>query len=98
LLPDFILLTNIITAFINQNIRSHLVMKINLALNLLLLSTSMALAACAPVQPWERGNLAKPQMELELDPFQSAVSQHNYSSREAASAANNAQGGGCGCN
>jgi hypothetical protein len=66
--------------------------------NLLLMSAVLALIACAPVQPWERGNLAKPQMAVDPYPLQSAVSQHNYSSREAASAANNAQGGGCGCN
>jgi hypothetical protein len=64
-------------------------------LALLILTT---LAACTNVQPWERGNLAKPQMALDPYPLQTAVSQHNYSSREAASAANNAQGGGCGCN
>jgi hypothetical protein len=62
---------------------------------LLILTT---LTACTNVQPWERGNLAKPQMALDPYPLQTAVSQHNYSSREAASAANNAQGGGCGCN
>jgi hypothetical protein len=62
------------------------------------LSILATLTACTNVQPWERGNLAKPQMALDPYPLQSAVSQHNYSSREAASAANNAQGGGCGCN
>jgi hypothetical protein len=56
------------------------------------------LTARTNVQPWERGNLAKPQMALDPYPLQTAVSQHNYSSRETASAANNAQGGGCGCN
>jgi hypothetical protein len=65
---------------------------------LLALLTLTTLTACTNVQPWERGNLAKPQMALDPYPLQSAVSQHNYSSREAASAANNAQGGGCGCN
>jgi hypothetical protein len=64
----------------------------------LLLTTLATLAACADVQPWQRGNLAKPQMALDPYPLQSAIRQHNYSSREAASAANNAQGGGCGCN
>jgi hypothetical protein len=65
---------------------------------LLVLLILTTLTACTNVQPWERGNLAKPQMAMDSYPLQTAVSQHNYSSREAASAANNAQGGGCGCN
>lgn len=62
------------------------------------LSLMAALVGCADVQPWERGNLAKPQMAIDANPLQSVVRQHNYSSREAASAAGSAQGGGCGCN
>jgi hypothetical protein len=55
------------------------------------------LSACAPVQPWERGNLAKPQMALDPHPLQSALRAHIYGSREAAAGSNAAQGGGCGC-
>jgi Domain of unknown function (DUF4266) len=55
------------------------------------------ITACTPVQPWERGNLAKPQMALDLYPLQSALRAHNYGSREAAAGGNAAQGGGCGC-
>jgi hypothetical protein len=55
------------------------------------------LSACVNVQPWERGNLAKPQMALDPYPLQSALRTHNYGSREAAAAGNAAQGGGCGC-
>lgn len=54
-------------------------------------------SGCANVQPWERGNLAKPQMALDPYPLQSALRAHNYGSREAASGSNAAQGGGCGC-
>jgi Domain of unknown function (DUF4266) len=57
----------------------------------------LMLTACAPVQPWERGNLAKPQMALDPYPLQSALRAHNYGSREAAAGGNAAQGGGCGC-
>jgi hypothetical protein len=53
--------------------------------------------SCAPVQPWERGNLAKPQMALDPYPLQSSLRAHNYGSREAAAGGNAAQGGGCGC-
>ncbi len=55
----------------------------------------LMLTACAPVQPWERGNLAKPQMALDPYPLQSALRAHNYGSREAAAGGNAAQGGGC---
>ncbi len=57
----------------------------------------LIITACAPVQPWERGNLAKPQMALDPYPLQSALRAHNYGSREAAAGGNAAQGGGCGC-
>ena len=63
----------------------------------LFLALSLCLTACAPVQPWERGNLAKPQMALDPYPLQSALRVHNYGSREAAAGGNATQGGGCGC-
>jgi Domain of unknown function (DUF4266) len=56
-----------------------------------------SLTGCANVQPWERGNLAKPQMALDPNPLQSSLRAHNYGSREAAAGGNAAQGGGCGC-
>jgi len=56
------------------------------------------LAACAPVQPWERGRLAQPQMALEGDALLSAMDQHVYTSKEAASGGIGPAGGGCGCN
>lgn len=65
---------------------------------LALIALTALAGGCTDVQPWERGNLAKPQMALDPYPLQSALRQHNYSSREAASAAANSQGGGCGCN
>lgn len=54
--------------------------------------------ACAPVQPWERGRLAQPQMALEADALLSAMDQHVYTSKEAASGGVGPSGGGCGCN
>jgi Domain of unknown function (DUF4266) len=62
-----------------------------------LIFLSFFLGTCAPVQPWERGNLAKPQMALDPYPLQSALRAHNYGSREAAAGDNAAQGGKCGC-
>jgi hypothetical protein len=67
------------------------------ASKLLLLALSISLSACAPVQPWQRGNLAKPQMASDPYPLQSSLRAHNYGSREAAAGSNAAQGGGCGC-
>jgi Domain of unknown function (DUF4266) len=64
---------------------------------MLLLMMAVTLPACTTVQPWERGNLAKPQMALYPYPLQSSLRAHNYGSREAAAGGNAAQGGGCGC-
>jgi len=56
------------------------------------------LVACAPVQPWERGRLAQPGMSLEGDALLSAMDEHVYTSKEAASGGVEPAGGGCGCN
>lgn len=64
---------------------------------MLLLIVAVALPACTRVQPWDRVNLAKPQMALDPLPLQSSLRVHNYSSREAVAGGNAAQGGGCGC-
>jgi hypothetical protein len=56
------------------------------------------LGGCAPVAPWERGNLAKPHMALDPTPIQSSLREHNYDSREASAGAISTTGGGCGCN
>ena len=63
----------------------------------LLLCLVIGLTGCTHVEPWERGNLAKPQMALEPDPMQNALRNHVYNSREAAAGSNAGQGGGCGC-
>ena len=68
----------------------------NVCLTLLMLGAG--LTACAPVQPWERGRLAQPQMALEGDALLSAMDQHVYTSKEAASGGVGPSGGGCGCN
>lgn len=64
----------------------------------LMILTVFTLAACAPVQPWERGHLAQPGMALEADPLLAAMDEHVYSSKEAASGSIQPAGGGCGCN
>ncbi len=55
------------------------------------------LSACSTVEPWERGNLARPEMAVEPHPAQRALRDHVYGSREAAAAGASAAGGGCGC-
>jgi len=55
------------------------------------------LAACAEVQPWERGNLASPRMSLERDTLLAEIDAHTSSSKEAASGGIGPAGGGCGC-
>jgi len=55
------------------------------------------LSGCSTVQVWERGNLAKPHMEIDPHDLQSGFRGHSYGSREAATAGNAGQGGGCGC-
>jgi len=66
--------------------------------------TLLALAATAgctlirPVQPWEKGDLARPEMSFETDRLDSAFTEHTYSSKEAASGGTGVGGGGCGCN
>ncbi|MCX8004718.1 MAG: DUF4266 domain-containing protein [Burkholderiaceae bacterium] len=58
----------------------------------------MAAAACADVKPWQKGELAKPQMAFDPDPLESRYQQHIYFSKENASGGYGVGGGGCGCN
>jgi len=65
---------------------------------LLMMSGLPLLSGCAPVQPWERGNLAKPHMGLQPFPLQAAFREHIYGARESASGGSaSSGGGGCGC-
>jgi len=59
---------------------------------------TLCFSACAPVQPWERGRLAQPQMALEQDALMASIDDHTYTSKEAASGGIGPAGGGCGCN
>lgn len=62
-----------------------------------MLCAGIGLSACAPVEPWQRGNLAKPQMALDPYPMLNELRGHNYSSREAGASSAGGSGGGCGC-
>ena len=50
------------------------------------------------VQPWERGALARDDMQLVTDALEQSVDDHIYFSREASTGGSSIQGGGCGCN
>ncbi len=52
----------------------------------------------APVNAWEKGDLAKPQMTFEGDPLDQRFTQHIYNSKENSSGGYGVGGGGCGCN
>lgn len=57
-----------------------------------------SLSGCAPVKPWQRGTLARSDMQLVSDPMQADIEGHIYFSKEASSGGRGIGGGGCGCN
>ena len=59
---------------------------------------SSGCALIAPVQAWEKGTLARPEMTFEGDRLDTAFTEHTYFSKEAASGGAGVGGGGCGCN
>ncbi|MEI6269421.1 MAG: DUF4266 domain-containing protein [Methylococcaceae bacterium] len=75
------------TAFINRH----------KSLLLLLLVFSAGVTGCTQIAPWQRGNLAKPQMALDPYPMLNEMRAHNFGSREAAAGSSSSGGGGCGC-
>lgn len=62
------------------------------------LITLTGCGALPPVQPWEKGALAKPAMTFERDALEAQFDEHIYSSKEGASGGAGVGGGGCGCN
>ncbi len=67
---------------------------------LLLLALSLMLGGCATttVQPWERGRLARWDMQWQPDALEGAMADHVKFSKEGTSGQLGAAGGGCGCN
>ena len=68
---------------------------------LTLLCTMVAwLTGCSStgVAPWDRGVLARQDMQLDAYPIDAALDDHIYFSKEASSGGRGAAGGGCGCN
>lgn len=60
----------------------------------------IALSACSTtkVNPWERDNLARPEMSWEPDAVHASFKNHTYFSKEAATDRVSTSGSGCGCN
>jgi len=64
-----------------------------------LLLSLVAVSACSTtIQPWERGTLAKPEMQWISDAQGFALSKHVYFSKEGSNGGSMVVGGGCGCN
>ncbi|ROH91083.1 DUF4266 domain-containing protein [Stagnimonas aquatica] len=74
-----------------------MVMKHRLLLGLLMVPLASA-CSLQPVQPWQRGHLARPEMAWEPDPLLAAYRRHVQFSKEAATGGPVLGGGGCGCN
>jgi hypothetical protein len=62
--------------------------------------TLATLTGCSSigVKPWQRSVLARPAMQLNAYPLDSAIDDHVYFSKEASSGGRGFGGGGCGCN
>ncbi len=65
---------------------------------LLTILTTLTLQGCETVQPWERGTLARPEMQLDPDVLGSQLYNQVYYSKEASSGGSQTAGAGCGCN
>lgn len=57
----------------------------------------VCLEGCGSVPPWERGNLAQPQMTGATHPLRRSYRTHVQMSRESAAGAEGEGVGGCGC-
>lgn len=66
--------------------------------SLVCLLLMLGLCGCETVQPWERGTLAKREMQWTPDPMEISLQGQINASKEASSGGMGAAGGGCGCN
>jgi hypothetical protein len=68
---------------------------------MLVVAAVMLISGCESmpkVQPWQKGNLAKPDMAFDHDALETRFADHTYFSKEGASGGAGVGGGGCGCN
>ena len=61
---------------------------------------TLSCTACTSIgpKPWEKDLLARPEMQLNPYPLQTASDEHIYFSKEGSSGGRSFAGGGCGCN
>jgi hypothetical protein len=64
----------------------------------LLLAAAALASACARTRPYQREDLARPEMAPDPDPDEAALHQHLLGTREGAVGGFGGGGGGCGCN
>ena len=69
-----------------------------LAMWIFALLTLQGCSVVQTVEPWQKGNLAKPEMTFDDDPFERGYREHIYTSKEASAGGSGLGGGGCGCN
>lgn len=62
------------------------------------LALALLLCGCETVQPWERGTLAKDEMQWQSDVMEGRMRDQVHASKEASAGGTGAAGGGCGCN
>ena len=60
--------------------------------------TLLGLCACAPVAPYQKGYLARPDMGFEESPGMAKTLEKVFVAKEAASGSGSVGGSGCGCN
>jgi hypothetical protein len=67
---------------------------------LIILTLSCSLAACgsSAVKPWQKKDLARPEMQFNSGTVESIYKDHFYFSKEGSSGGRGFAGGGCGCN
>lgn len=55
-------------------------------------------SALPPVAPWQKGDLARPEMGFDANALERKFAEQVHSSKEASSGGLGVGGGGCGCN
>ena len=58
----------------------------------------LALCACAPVAPYQKGYLARPDMGFDESPGMAKALEKVFVAKEAATGSGTVGGSGCGCN
>jgi hypothetical protein len=78
--------------------RSTRIRKLAFAIASLIAAISCVSCTTIGPRPWEKDLMARPEMQLNPYPLQTAADEHVYFSKEASSGGRGFAGGGCGCN